>query len=555
MKESSRKGSNVSDHPAIIFSLIDITELRADVIVCPAGSNLRYDAGIAGDVMKKAGPGLKRALADLRGRRQPLPVGEAFVTGSFDLKNCDHIIHVVVPKFSEYATEDECAFDLKRACDNSLKQLSEVKRRAPAGKGIVRSMGLATLGSGFNKIPKDIVAKVLCRSVKEFLKKSNGVVRDLQRIYIVSLDEQMLSILEDTWIAEDVAPTRDRPAGREGHGQSEEREKQLSSGIRRFSGKPRPGDHLDSKSEAPVKKYSQSVFYPLRHTTAQPSEFRTANATFFRPSGKGADQSRDGKGGGLHLASNHTDMPGAESKPPAASKDDSDDELDEFYATVKHRNDEPSVSAAASRNYGSKDVYKSASPSPNTPAGVEDTNCPVCLEDLADEPKAVPICGHKVCGDCWKGLQASNPVCPVCRKVYGTLKGNQPKNARMRSKVDPSIHLPGYDPFGTIVIDYSVPNGIQTDEHPNPGKPYKGTTRRAYLPDNREGAKIHEMLKKAFDARLIFTVGQSVTSGTDDVVTWNDIHHKTNISGPSFAYPDPSYLIRVKEELESKGIK
>lgn len=149
MKESSRKGSNVSDHPAIIFSLIDITELRADVIVCPAGSNLRYDAGIAGDVMKKAGPGLKRALADyLRGRRQPLPVGEAFVTGSFDLKNCDHIIHVVVPKFSEYATEDECAFDLKRACDNSFKQLSEVKRRAPAGKGIVRSMGLATLGSG-----------------------------------------------------------------------------------------------------------------------------------------------------------------------------------------------------------------------------------------------------------------------------------------------------------------------------------------------------------------------------------------------------------------------
>lgn len=147
MKESPRKGSNVSD-PVIIFSLIDITELRADVIICPASSNLRNDVGIAGEVMKKAGPGLKRALANLRGKRQPLSVGEASVTGSFHLENCGHIIHVVVPKFSEYATEEECALDFKKAFDNSFKQLSEVKRRAPAGKGIVRSIGLPTLGAG-----------------------------------------------------------------------------------------------------------------------------------------------------------------------------------------------------------------------------------------------------------------------------------------------------------------------------------------------------------------------------------------------------------------------
>ena len=39
------------------------------------------------------------------------------------------------------------------------------------------------------------------------------------------------------------------------------------------------------------------------------------------------------------------------------------------------------------------------------------------------------------------------------------------------------------------------------------------------------------LLKRAFDAQLIFTVGTSVTTGQSDVVTWNDIHHKTNTHG------------------------
>lgn len=293
--------------------------------------------------------------------------------------------------------------------------------------------------------------------MKEFLKKSDSVVHKLQCIYIVSLDEQMLSILEDTWIAEDDALTCDKSTGREGQGPSEGREIQIRSDTRRFSGNSRPGyHHLDSKGDASVKRYSQSAFYPYQSAPDQPSEFRTTNSTFFFPSGKNSvDQSRDSKVGALPSGSNHFDMIAAASK-PATFENDSDDETDELSATAKHRNYyEPSVSSAL--HYGSKDNNDKS-----TSAGVED-NCPVCLEDLAGkQPKAIPICGHKVCGECWKGLQTCNPVCPVCRKVYGTLKGNQPKNARMTSKIDPSIHLPGYEPFSTIVIDYSVPGGIQT---------------------------------------------------------------------------------------------
>jgi len=67
--------------------------------------------------------------------------------------------------------------------------------------------------------------------------------------------------------------------------------------------------------------------------------------------------------------------------------------------------------------------------------------------------------------------------------------------------------------------------------HPNPGAPYYGTRRLAYLPNNDEGREICQLLKQAFDSRLVFTVGRSITIGQDNRVIWNDIHHKTSTTG------------------------
>lgn len=67
--------------------------------------------------------------------------------------------------------------------------------------------------------------------------------------------------------------------------------------------------------------------------------------------------------------------------------------------------------------------------------------------------------------------------------------------------------------------------------HPNPGKRYSASSRIAYLPDNKEGQEILQLLRRAFDQKLIFTVGQSRTTGAKGVITWNDIHHKTSMSG------------------------
>ena len=77
---------------------------------------------------------------------------------------------------------------------------------------------------------------------------------------------------------------------------------------------------------------------------------------------------------------------------------------------------------------------------------------------------------------------------------------------------------------------YELCKSLQ-DKHPNPGQPYTGTSRVAYLPDCREGREVLQLLRRAFDARLVFTVGNSVTSGAENVVVWNCIHHKTSTHG------------------------
>ncbi|XP_008937491.1 PREDICTED: E3 ubiquitin-protein ligase DTX3L, partial [Merops nubicus] len=180
--------------------------------------------------------------------------------------------------------------------------------------------------------------------------------------------------------------------------------------------------------------------------------------------------------------------------------------------------------------------------------------CPICMETINDK-KILRKCNHAFCRSCINQAMSYKNACPLCNTVYGLLEGDQPEGT-MSTRVEHSA-LPGYPNCGTIVITYTIYSGIQTRNHPNPGRPYAGTTRRAYLPDNREGQEILQLLRKAFDQKLIFTVGQSHTTGVQDVITWNDIHHKTATTGgpTNFGYPDPDYLQRVRTELKTKGIE
>ncbi|KFP03390.1 E3 ubiquitin-protein ligase DTX3L, partial [Calypte anna] len=180
--------------------------------------------------------------------------------------------------------------------------------------------------------------------------------------------------------------------------------------------------------------------------------------------------------------------------------------------------------------------------------------CPICMDRIKNKEK-MKKCNHEFCKTCITKALAHRPFCPVCNTVYGLMKGDQPEGTMSTSTLPSS--LPGYPNCGTILITYLMKGGFQTSKHPNPGAPFDGTTRLAYLPDNEEGREILHLLRRAFDQKLIFTVGRSRTTGKENVITWNDIHHKTSkVGGPSnYGYPDPDYLQRVRLELKERGIE
>ncbi|KAM4613122.1 E3 ubiquitin-protein ligase DTX3L-like isoform 2-T2 [Polymixia lowei] len=184
----------------------------------------------------------------------------------------------------------------------------------------------------------------------------------------------------------------------------------------------------------------------------------------------------------------------------------------------------------------------------------ENDNCPICLDTFTDKKKLK--CSHEFCKKCLaQAEESAGPICPVCKAIYGMIEGNQPEGEMSSSYSTRS--LPGFPNCGTINITYNFPSGRQMERHPNPGQRYDGTTRCAYLPNNQEGQKVLQLLQRAFKQKLVFTVGTSRTSGANNQVTWNDIHHKTNTYGgpESFGYPDPGYLSRVTEELKAKGVE
>ncbi|XP_078587612.1 uncharacterized protein LOC144868824 isoform X2 [Branchiostoma floridae x Branchiostoma japonicum] len=181
-------------------------------------------------------------------------------------------------------------------------------------------------------------------------------------------------------------------------------------------------------------------------------------------------------------------------------------------------------------------------------------DCAICMSAITD-PKSLP-CKHTFCRACIDKALSYKSQCPMCNTIVGELKGNQPPG-RMEWEIYHGTQLSGYEGCGAIMVRYYFPDGTQGPDHPNPGRWFRGTARRAYLPNNVEGRELVQLLKRAFDNRLVFTIGTSVTTGATDTVVWNDIHHKTNVSGGAsdYGYPDPGYLTRLREELAAKGIK
>ena len=209
----------------------------------------------------------------------------------------------------------------------------------------------------------------------------------------------------------------------------------------------------------------------------------------------------------------------------------------------------------------------------------EEENCPICmcelyegLEKMTEQQRIemdqqqidrkVPIdvvcmskctdhCFHKQCLEQQMG-KSECIRCAVCSQIYGVLTGQMPTGSMKwrLQKSDNGYNCQGFEGIDIWEISYSFPNGKRN------GVNYHGTGRVAYLPNNQEGREVLALLVKAFERRLTFTVGTSVTTGATNTVVWAGIHHKTALYGGTscFGYPDPTYFNRVKLELADRGV-
>lgn len=84
---------------------------------------------------------------------------------------------------------------------------------------------------------------------------------------------------------------------------------------------------------------------------------------------------------------------------------------------------------------------------------------------------------------------------------------------------------------------------VKKENHPKPGHPYKGTTKRAYLPEIKEHIELLAFYEKALKTGLLFRVEFSRSFGDYRVHLNQDVLLKTSQNGSGrFGYPDPNYI-------------
>lgn len=146
-----------------------------------------------------------------------------------------------------------------------------------------------------------------------------------------------------------------------------------------------------------------------------------------------------------------------------------------------------------------------------------------------------------------------SPHCPTCTQAYA-LPGVQPSGS-MRTSTEP-LSCDGHAGCPTIVIQYDFPSGVQGPRDPTPGVPYRGTRRTCYYPDSPYGWSCVSLLRLTFERGQLFRIGESATTGHDNVVVWGGIHQKTAMHGgvTSHGWPDDTCLQRLQSEAASKGV-
>ncbi|XP_037400448.1 uncharacterized protein si:busm1-163l24.3 isoform X2 [Pygocentrus nattereri] len=176
--------------------------------------------------------------------------------------------------------------------------------------------------------------------------------------------------------------------------------------------------------------------------------------------------------------------------------------------------------------------------------------CRVCSKEKAPKEPSQKMLGHQLQEEHnpeeFTGKEASKQQ-KKAQGIQGTMK-----------YVELPLSLQGHSLCTTAKIIYCIPDGIQGEEHPNPGAPFEGGLYEAYLPLSSKGRSLLPRLEKAFKQGLTFKVCPDKTLPDRRArIDWGRIPHKTRIDGGKSGngYPDSTYLNNLSEALKACGIE
>ena len=128
----------------------NIFEVKVDAIVNPANVTLLAGGGLCGAIHKMAGGELEQLCKSI-GKQE---YGNAVITPSFALTNCDSIIHACGPRWLDGKRNEV------ELLANTHKSIIEVAKQHG-----LKSLAIPAISTGIYRFPADIAAKVAISTV------------------------------------------------------------------------------------------------------------------------------------------------------------------------------------------------------------------------------------------------------------------------------------------------------------------------------------------------------------------------------------------------------
>lgn len=162
----------------------DMCTFPVDAVVNASNQTLKHEGGLAGALLKAAGPQLQHECDKLITSNGQLKPGDVAITGAGGQLSCKKVIHAVGPMYDS-ANPSKSKAQLKRAVKGSLEM---------AEKNGCTSVALPAISRNLH-FPLDMCANTIIKAVQEHCDEKYGD-NTLKKIHLVNNDDSAVQAIE-----------------------------------------------------------------------------------------------------------------------------------------------------------------------------------------------------------------------------------------------------------------------------------------------------------------------------------------------------------------------